>query len=70
MLFKVAGDVKILQFWLKNLLPKIGMHVRELNLSNCVSLNNNLMRRILRLCPNVRDLNISYTRLGDNAFRG
>lgn len=66
----VAGDVKILQFWLTNLLPKIGMHVRELNLSSCASLNNNLMRRILRLCPNIRDLNISYTRLGDNAFRG
>lgn len=63
-------EVKLLQFWIKNFLPKVGASVRDLNISQCKSLNNNLARRILQLCPNLKVLNLSYTNIGDNSFRG
>ncbi|RNA08313.1 F-box LRR-repeat 5-like [Brachionus plicatilis] len=64
------NDIKTLQYWIRNLLPKIGVFVQKLNLSNCSSLNNNLARRILQLCPNLIELNIGYNTIGDNSFRG
>ncbi|CAF0705363.1 unnamed protein product [Brachionus calyciflorus] len=63
-------DIKTLQYWIKYLLPKVGHYVQKLNLSKCSSLNNNMARRILQLCPNLIELNLGYTSIGDNSFRG
>lgn len=62
--------MKILQFWIKSLLPKVGIHITDLDLSNCKALNNNTMRRILKLCYNLKKLNLSYTKISGNSFRG
>ena len=62
--------MKTLHFWIKSLLPRIGSCLKKLDLSNCKSLNNNLARRILQLCLNIEDLNLSYTNIGQNTFRG
>ena len=69
-LLKDIKDIKTLQNWIRYLLPKVGIYVQKLNLSNCSSLNNNLARRILQLCPNLIELNIGYNSIGDNSFRG
>lgn len=63
-------EVKLLHFWIKNFLPKVGSSVKELSISHCKSLSNNLARRILQLCPNLKVLDLSYTNIGDNSFRG
>ena len=64
-----ARDKHVINYWIRSLLPRVGIYVRTLDLSRCKSLDNNLVRRILRLCPNLTSLDISYTRLGDNSFR-
>ena len=40
---KEQKDIKTLQFWVKYLLPKVGRYLNKLDLSNCKSLNNNLV---------------------------
>jgi len=67
---EMTSELRTIKFWIKNLLPRVGHYVNKLDLSNCSSLNNNLTRRILQLCPNVSDLDLSFTNIGDNAFRG
>jgi F-box/leucine-rich repeat protein 5 len=67
---KKIHDIKTLQFWIKNLLPRVGIYLKKLDLSNCKSLNNNLSRRILQLCPNIEYLNLSFTTISHNSFRG
>lgn len=66
----LISEVKILQFWIKQLLPRVGSYLTNLNLSNCKSLNNNMTRKILQLCPNLSVLDLSYTKVGDNSFKG
>lgn len=63
------SEVKLLQFWIRDFLPKVGSYLEELTITKCKSLNNNLARRILQLCPNLRALNLSYTPISDNSFR-
>lgn len=63
-------QIKLLQFWIKKLLPRVGTQITELDISYCKSLSNNLARRILQFCPNLKTLNLSYTNIGDNSFRG
>jgi F-box/leucine-rich repeat protein 5 len=65
-----AKDIRTFQFWVKYLLPKVGASILSLDLSSCKSLNNNLTRRILQLCPNLMRLDLSFTNIGDNTFRG
>jgi len=60
----------ILTYWAKTLLPKIGKHITELDLSNCKALNNNVTRRILQLCLNLKKIDLSYTKISANSFRG
>lgn len=63
-------EVKLFHFWIKKLLPRIGPNLKSLKITNCKSLNNNLARRILQLCSNLKSIDLSYTNIGDNSFRG
>lgn len=62
-------DFKVLQFWIKSFLPRVGSHVTHLDLSNCKALNTIMARRIFHLCPNIQTLDISYSSVKDNAFK-
>lgn len=55
---------------MKFLLPRIGNYIKELDLNNCKIIDNNITRRILQLCPNLKILNLSYTKISGNTFRG
>lgn len=41
--FKSKNDVKLLRFWIKRLLPRVGNYVKNLDLRNCKALNSNLV---------------------------
>lgn len=60
----------ILTYWAKTLLPKFGKHINELDVSSCKTLNNNVARRILQLCLNLKKIDLSYTKISANSFRG
>ena len=63
------NEVRLFRFWLRCLLPRVGADVVKLDLSHCRSLDNNTARRVLQMCANLHTLDISYTKLSDNAFR-
>lgn len=50
------------------LLPKIGHSVDQLIISHSVGLFNHQVRAMLKLCPNLKRLDLSYTRVTDKAF--
>lgn len=37
--------MKLLQFWIRDFLPKVGSYLEELTITNCKSLNNNLVSK-------------------------
>lgn len=55
---------------LEHVLPRAGRHVRTLDLSHSKAASNEVVFRILRLCPNLKYLDLSHTRISDFAFRG
>ena len=50
------------------LLPKIGGTVEELVISHSSSLFNHQVRAMLKLCPNLKRIDLSYTKVTDKAF--
>lgn len=54
----------------KYLLPVVGSGVRKIVLSTSHVLNSRMLRSILKLCPSVHHLDISYTSIGDTSFKG
>ena len=40
---KEIEEIKILQFWAKYLLPRVGIYLNELVITECKTLNNNLV---------------------------
>ncbi|XP_037076857.1 F-box/LRR-repeat protein 5-like [Pollicipes pollicipes] len=50
-------------------LPLVGRHVHWLELTGSRCLDSRQLRRLLSRCPNVRRLDVSYTNIGDAAFK-
>lgn len=63
-------EVKALSALVKYLLPAVGTGVQKIVLASCKGLTSTLLRSILRLCPNVVYLDLSYTSINDSAFKG
>lgn len=63
-------EANVLNCLVKHLLPIVGSGVRKVVLATSHALNSRLLRSILKLCPKVSHLDISYTDTGDTAFKG
>uniref|UniRef100_A0A2R5LA06 Putativereceptor for ubiquitination targets n=1 Tax=Ornithodoros turicata TaxID=34597 RepID=A0A2R5LA06_9ACAR len=63
-------ETTVLNACIRHLLPRIGQGVRRIVLATSKPLNNRMLRSILRHCPHVRYLDVSYTQTGDAAFKG
>lgn len=66
----VRRETALLASLAKHLLPVVGAGVRTVILATSKALNNRLLRTILKHCPNVQHLDVSYTQTGDAAFKG
>ncbi|CAN8025807.1 unnamed protein product [Ixodes persulcatus] len=66
----VRRETALLASLAKHLLPVVGAGVRTVVLATSKALNNRLLRTILKHCPNIRHLDVSYTQTGDAAFKG
>ncbi|EEC02522.1 F-box/leucine rich repeat protein, putative [Ixodes scapularis] len=66
----VRKETALLSSLAKHLLPVVGAGVRTVVLATSKALNNRLLRTILKHCPNVQHLDVSYTQTGDAAFKG
>lgn len=63
-------EATVLNCLVKYLLPVVGSGVRKIVLSTSHVLNSRMLRSILKLCPSVHHLDISYTSIGDTSFKG
>uniref|UniRef100_A0A1E1X610 Putative leucine rich repeat some n=1 Tax=Amblyomma aureolatum TaxID=187763 RepID=A0A1E1X610_9ACAR len=63
-------EAAVLHSLVKYFLPVVGRGVRKIVLATSHALNSRLLRSILKLCPMVRHLDISYTDVGDTSFKG
>lgn len=63
-------EEKVMIGFLENLLPKVGEHVKVLDLAYGKSLTCEMAYRILQMCPNIRYLDLSHTKVTDYSFRG
>ena len=66
---KHYSDHQIFNGVLKHLLPKVGNSVIELNLSGSVTLLNSQVNSMLKSCPNIKTLDLSYTKINHKAFK-
>ncbi|KAK8759533.1 hypothetical protein V5799_002840 [Amblyomma americanum] len=63
-------EAAVLHCLVKHFLPIVGRGVRKIVLASSHALNSRLLRSILKLCPTVCHLDISYTDVGDTSFKG
>lgn len=63
-------ETAVLNSCIRQLLPRIGQGVRRIVLATSKPLNNKMLRSVLRHCPHVHYLDVSYTQTGDAAFKG
>ncbi|KAH9363799.1 hypothetical protein HPB48_005060 [Haemaphysalis longicornis] len=66
----LESEAAVLNSLVKHLLPVVGAGVRKIVLSTSRALTSRLLRSILKLCPKVCHLDISYTHVGDTSFKG
>ncbi|CAN8001671.1 unnamed protein product [Ixodes hexagonus] len=66
----IRRETVLLSSLAKHLLPVVGSGVRTVVLATSKALNNRLLRTILKHCPNIQHLDVSYTQTGDAAFKG
>lgn len=60
----------VLKGTLEHLLPHVGHHVLTLDLAHSKSISDETAFRMLRLCPNLKYIDLSHTEISDVAFRG
>ncbi|GFN88863.1 F-box/lrr-repeat protein 5, partial [Plakobranchus ocellatus] len=65
----ILQEAKLLTALVKHVLPKVGSGVRQCDLAFSRGLSNNLVHKILKLCPNLEILDLKQTLVGDAAFR-
>ncbi|XP_065829248.1 F-box/LRR-repeat protein 5-like [Oscarella lobularis] len=66
---KILSEIRILDGLVKHLLPRVGWSVRKLDLSGSTALTNGYLRQILKHCPYLEYLDVSYTSVSDMGFR-
>ncbi|KAK6174979.1 hypothetical protein SNE40_013526 [Patella caerulea] len=66
---QVKREVKVLLSIVKYLLPRVGSAVKIFNLAYSQGISNGMVKRILKLCPNLEHLNLRQTRVTDGAFK-
>lgn len=64
------GEARVLTALLEHLLPRIGTHVRTLDLAYGKAVSNEIVFRMLKRCPNLQYLDLSHTGVSDFAFKG
>jgi len=65
----VLKESKILSGLCKYVLPKVGHHVKTVNLAYGRSVTNTVVSKILRNCPNMVILDLTSTQITDSAFK-
>eukprot|EP00731_Ephydatia_muelleri_P001172 Em0001g1172a len=63
-------EARVLTAVLEHLLPRVGPHVRTLDLAHGKAVSNEIVFRMLKRCPNLRYLDLSHTGVSDFAFKG
>ncbi|ELT98512.1 hypothetical protein CAPTEDRAFT_207605, partial [Capitella teleta] len=68
-IIKSRHEAKILHGVCHHLVPRVGSGVEIIKLSRSKSLSTSLTQKLLKSCPNVRHLDLSYTKVSDLAFK-
>lgn len=63
-------SVKMFSGLVQHLLPKVGEGVKKLVVSGNSTISSQQLRKMIKLCPNLEELDCSYTNIGDSAFKG
>ena len=68
-MLQAVREVRVISGLVKHVLPRVGSGVEQCDLSHSRSLSSSLVHKILKLCPNLRHLNLAHTRITDAAFK-
>ncbi|KAK3102932.1 hypothetical protein FSP39_015038 [Pinctada imbricata] len=66
---QIQKESKLLVSMVRYLLPKIGKYVMECHLAYSTGLQNGVLYKILKLCPNIEVLDLTQTHISDIGFK-
>ncbi|XP_005100377.1 F-box/LRR-repeat protein 5 [Aplysia californica] len=66
---RILREAKMITAIVKYLLPQVGSGVKVCDLAYSKGISSSLVHKILKLCPNLETLDLTHTRVGDEAFK-
>ncbi|XP_076448172.1 F-box/LRR-repeat protein 5-like [Babylonia areolata] len=66
---RALREVRVVSGLVRHLLPRVGAGVERVVLGGSRGISSSLVHKILKLCPNLKDLHLAHTRITDAAFK-